>query len=207
MNSGCRICFQDSSDNNLITPCKCKGSIQFVHRACLEEWREKSTNKEDKVRCRICNEKYQFEGENKKELKRILGYSILFITFFLSCAIVNLFIFFVNRIILLLYQGQIYLFSYQSFSGEIKDDILYFYSVYLVICLSGMYCISKLRLPILFFFINFNFQTGCMIYFIVGMIYLTILFFKGLNNVKEVHTLISKKFGGDELRVKDINRR
>jgi len=36
----CRICFMDtySEDNPLITPCKCRGSIQFVHLACLRSW-------------------------------------------------------------------------------------------------------------------------------------------------------------------------
>ena len=33
----CRICFEDENDNNpLINPCKCNGSIRFVHEECLK---------------------------------------------------------------------------------------------------------------------------------------------------------------------------
>jgi hypothetical protein len=33
----CRICFSDDSDkeNPLISPCKCSGSMQYVHLNCL----------------------------------------------------------------------------------------------------------------------------------------------------------------------------
>ncbi|KAF8670892.1 hypothetical protein HU200_050157 [Digitaria exilis] len=37
----CRICFEPgfSAGNGLISPCKCKGTLQFVHRSCLDHWR------------------------------------------------------------------------------------------------------------------------------------------------------------------------
>jgi hypothetical protein len=34
----CRICFEDECNEYLISPCKCKGSIKFVHSSCLSEW-------------------------------------------------------------------------------------------------------------------------------------------------------------------------
>lgn len=36
----CRICLEDfqSSSNPLISPCKCTGSMQFIHFNCLQEW-------------------------------------------------------------------------------------------------------------------------------------------------------------------------
>ena len=36
----CKICLADenSSQNPLISPCKCTGSMQYVHLACLKEW-------------------------------------------------------------------------------------------------------------------------------------------------------------------------
>ncbi|KAL3825124.1 hypothetical protein ACJIZ3_021153 [Penstemon smallii] len=37
----CRICLQSQSENDerLISPCMCKGTLQFVHRSCLDRWR------------------------------------------------------------------------------------------------------------------------------------------------------------------------
>lgn len=34
----CRICLE-SDGRDFIAPCKCRGSSQFVHRACLDQWR------------------------------------------------------------------------------------------------------------------------------------------------------------------------
>ncbi|CAI5460217.1 unnamed protein product [Closterium sp. Yama58-4] len=34
----CRICLESDGDD-LIAPCKCKGSARFVHRSCLDQWR------------------------------------------------------------------------------------------------------------------------------------------------------------------------
>nr|KYP51149.1 E3 ubiquitin-protein ligase MARCH1 [Cajanus cajan] len=37
----CRICLESDSDpeDELISPCMCKGTQQFVHRSCLDHWR------------------------------------------------------------------------------------------------------------------------------------------------------------------------
>ncbi|KAI3786884.1 hypothetical protein L1987_40936 [Smallanthus sonchifolius] len=37
----CRICleWEGEKDDALISPCKCRGTQQFVHRACLDHWR------------------------------------------------------------------------------------------------------------------------------------------------------------------------
>ena len=38
----CRICLEDeedlSSGNPFITPCKCTGSMKYIHLKCLREW-------------------------------------------------------------------------------------------------------------------------------------------------------------------------
>ena len=36
----CRICLDetDSQENPFITPCKCAGSMKFIHLSCLREW-------------------------------------------------------------------------------------------------------------------------------------------------------------------------
>ena len=36
----CRICLEEAEElrNPLITPCKCIGSVRFIHMNCLREW-------------------------------------------------------------------------------------------------------------------------------------------------------------------------
>ena len=36
----CRICLDDTQeeDNPFIIPCKCSGSMRFIHLKCLREW-------------------------------------------------------------------------------------------------------------------------------------------------------------------------
>ncbi|RRT74374.1 hypothetical protein B296_00029458 [Ensete ventricosum] len=42
----CRICLENESfpGDELISPCMCKGTQQFVHRSCLDHWRSVKAN-------------------------------------------------------------------------------------------------------------------------------------------------------------------
>lgn len=35
----CRICLDYAGDEELIAPCRCKGTQKYVHRSCLDNWR------------------------------------------------------------------------------------------------------------------------------------------------------------------------
>ena len=35
----CRICLENDHPQDMIAPCKCKGSSKWVHRQCLDQWR------------------------------------------------------------------------------------------------------------------------------------------------------------------------
>lgn len=52
--SVCRICHEEDSSENLISPCECTGTSGLVHKNCLEKWLSAS----NKTECEIC--KYQF---------------------------------------------------------------------------------------------------------------------------------------------------
>ena len=43
----CRICFLDYKENpqRLIRACRCRGSLEFVHQPCINEWVETSKNR------------------------------------------------------------------------------------------------------------------------------------------------------------------
>lgn len=41
----CRICFMPAEDNNpLISPCKCSGSMKYIHYGCLKSWLDSKRN-------------------------------------------------------------------------------------------------------------------------------------------------------------------
>ena len=56
----CRICYNLDIIKNLISPCKCIGTIKFTHKKCLENFIELTDNDEFKEYCPVCNYKYDF---------------------------------------------------------------------------------------------------------------------------------------------------
>ncbi|KAI9496290.1 hypothetical protein BDB00DRAFT_809819 [Zychaea mexicana] len=47
-----------NTDNPLIRPCKCKGSMMYIHVDCLNRWRELSPRQESHVACDLCGYRY-----------------------------------------------------------------------------------------------------------------------------------------------------
>lgn len=52
-----KMCYICMDDNDIIKTCKCKGTMNGVHRKCLEKWIKQSKNDH----CIVCNYKYKFE--------------------------------------------------------------------------------------------------------------------------------------------------
>jgi len=63
----CRICLEEDNLDNLIYPCKCNGNSKYIHRYCVNKWRE--TSKENNIKCDICNTIYIKRGEQFKNNK------------------------------------------------------------------------------------------------------------------------------------------
>ena len=55
----CRICFEAGGE--LIVPCLCAGSSQFIHRQCLDDWRAVNTGKKPFSQCTTCHFNYSYE--------------------------------------------------------------------------------------------------------------------------------------------------
>lgn len=80
----CRICYDTEKNNkNMISPCKCKGSIKWVHPECLEKWITISKKKN----CGSCKYTYKMKKKStypKLEIfdnyrvKKYISVSILF---------------------------------------------------------------------------------------------------------------------------------
>lgn len=50
----CRFCFGEGLDeSDWLRPCKCSGSMLWVHRQCFNTWLQKASGN-GKVRCEIC---------------------------------------------------------------------------------------------------------------------------------------------------------
>lgn len=60
----CRICFEDVlKPSELISPCKCKGTLQHVHLRCLQKWQANvlklgNVNDERAYVCGVCRSRY-----------------------------------------------------------------------------------------------------------------------------------------------------
>lgn len=57
----CRICHCEGTESEqpLIRPCLCSGTVMFVHQSCLQKWIKSS----DIKKCELC--KYEFHMEAK----------------------------------------------------------------------------------------------------------------------------------------------
>ena len=59
----CRICFDGGcfgEQGPLFRPCRCSGSMAWVHRECLDQWRRSSANPRSFFRCDNCLFEYRF---------------------------------------------------------------------------------------------------------------------------------------------------
>lgn len=57
----CRFCFCGTEVDVLIAPCRCSGSVKYVHQSCLNEWRLRSANPESYHRCDQCQYVFNIE--------------------------------------------------------------------------------------------------------------------------------------------------
>jgi hypothetical protein len=94
MNNNCRICFEEDVYPNLISPCLCSGNIKYVHRNCLDNWRNiPSSNDKNFYSCEICKEEFileindDFTDELNLKYKLCIGFEIFSIVFILLTTI------------------------------------------------------------------------------------------------------------------------
>ncbi|GAA5950109.1 hypothetical protein JCM10213_001860 [Rhodosporidiobolus nylandii] len=73
----CRICLEGGDDDGekgrLFVPCKCKGTVRFVHEHCLSEWRRRAVDQENRSLCVICGASYVLkQKKNSSERPLVL---------------------------------------------------------------------------------------------------------------------------------------
>ncbi|NXT24038.1 MARH3 ligase, partial [Syrrhaptes paradoxus] len=55
----CRICHEGSSQEDLLSPCQCMGTLGTIHRTCLEHWLSSSNTSY----CELCH--FRFAVKHK----------------------------------------------------------------------------------------------------------------------------------------------
>lgn len=105
----CRICHQPGEEHNsLISPCRCTGTLQYIHAACLKKWLEVSSKKSHKhPKCELCHFQYHRHKKFKFHHLRLPRVSVrdkvLHFVFFLnllimiSCAIATVLCFLTDQ--------------------------------------------------------------------------------------------------------------
>ena len=65
----CRICFDSDStrENPLMNPCLCNGTSKYVHKKCIQHWREVNNNTIYFWKCRECGYNYNLVKAFPKE--------------------------------------------------------------------------------------------------------------------------------------------
>jgi len=76
----CRICLSDEFPSDLVSPCECKGTIQYVHEGCLNKWRtmHHATIRQDI--CQLCMTAYRVKGDFRAGYYRIFVRSLSIIS-------------------------------------------------------------------------------------------------------------------------------
>ncbi len=155
--SQCRFCLADEKPYNLISPCICKGSLQYVHESCLQEWYK--VEPERGLSCSVCKEPLarHFIHASEKSLRDPLlrfiveSNPILFILtchtgYFLSLPFTMFFI--ENNLQLHYYMYQcafhvIYIYFILRLIWQVKDKVTYshhwFPSMYIAVPFINIY--------------------------------------------------------------------
>jgi hypothetical protein len=63
----CRICYSEinpiTKKKDLISPCRCSGTVKYVHYSCLKLWRMRGKAFGDMSKCEQCHGTYNIPGE------------------------------------------------------------------------------------------------------------------------------------------------
>lgn len=101
----CRICLGDKSDGRFISPCRCNGTMKYVHDHCLQQWRMSSKNPNSFFQCDQCKHNYSFRKSWLIDLLKN-DYLVYFLTALLFVTICVLCIYFSQWICITPYKGE-----------------------------------------------------------------------------------------------------
>jgi len=204
----CRICLDESNPELMISPCKCRGSVKWVHSNCLHYWFK--NNSRNCQKCNSCNFKYQYQEESffKKFIIDVINLLMDNIHAY-SCYVILFYIFFIIGVFLF---NNIYYDFSLSFITEIGNLIIYFHlgiellAIFLIDNLDyffqlnyfGMFCC--LIAQSCFFYIFYTNPTSFIILhgFIASWYQTLLLHLNSLNSLKKENKI--KSFDDEEIK-------
>ena len=101
----CRICFEEDYRFNLLKPCACSGTLEYVHRNCLIRWlQHKNTlNPYSGSECEICKQtirgNYATQNHNAQSSLRLYYILSIFVLYLLY------FVLFTGRLHIVIHSG------------------------------------------------------------------------------------------------------
>ncbi|OMJ80834.1 hypothetical protein SteCoe_13587 [Stentor coeruleus] len=70
LNRSCRICMESEAlDSPLLSPCKCSGTIRYIHEECLKTWLVSHSEDLAKSCCELCKMPFSMEFKMKRKCK------------------------------------------------------------------------------------------------------------------------------------------
>ena len=63
----CKFCLEVDSSKMLIHPCRCEGSIKYVHHDCLKTWIITHNEDLDYAKCELCHYQYKMTYSIRNE--------------------------------------------------------------------------------------------------------------------------------------------
>ncbi|KAM0678971.1 hypothetical protein BDAP_000348 [Binucleata daphniae] len=89
--TACKFCYSALTDDNVFAcPCKCTGSLKYVHLSCLDAWISRSKV----AKCELCNYVYKYRSVYKKNIlyKRIAIEAVKIVSYYSKIIIKNIII-------------------------------------------------------------------------------------------------------------------
>jgi len=103
----CKICFEEiqtMKTGKLITPCKCAGSMKYIHEECLKTWLVSQQTYLPSATCEICHKMYKMDFRYgwkfywRQALKEgILSLILSFFLIFMIVGVIVMIVLFLNK--------------------------------------------------------------------------------------------------------------
>lgn len=172
----CRYCFEDDNSLHLITPCKCSGSLKYVHEECFLKFLNSKLESylwSNEIKCEICKHELNvIMTETSDNMDSGLIFRKTFVTIFFLSVIIFILILLLGGIIDNFNDGVFYDF-HNTFQNHIFDGYCVFQISHTFVYL---WCLCRKPVFLSFITLKRN-DKNCLIYFFQFCIYIIVPFF------------------------------
>lgn len=113
----CRICYDIEKENNLLLyPCKCTGSVKYLHEECLKTWLVSTSEDLNDRACELCHTKFKMSYK----IKTCLNCSEIWDENISSCLFIPILLLILGLIVMIVY---FLIVKYQNKDSQYSDKI------------------------------------------------------------------------------------